>query len=125
MSYTERDAWLDELDLGDWPFEQWRLDELPLRPDFPYSREGRSPPSVIGPIFYRLLQCLGEHDLRESLEWVIETVAVAIEHSSSEAFATWLRHEVWLSPIDVRADLATDRRLWRQVGLFADPRRIR
>ncbi|WP_211251934.1 hypothetical protein, partial [Arenimonas malthae] len=104
MSYTERDAWLDEKASGGWPFERWGVGSLPLRPGFNYLAHPFGV-SGVGSIHHRLLNALGwpyptVTRFEELLAEVVAVVETAIEHSDVDAYESWLRHEVWLPVLD-------------------------
>src|SRR5690348_7029798 len=99
MSYTLRDAWLEEKETGDWPFERWLLPSLDLRDEFDYLCR------VVfdSPILFRLQRAFAEKEperLIATLNEAKEVVEGAIEYSESDACDAWLNHSVWLPRID-------------------------
>lgn len=105
MSYKTYDAWLDEVNTGDWPFERWALPNLDLREDYDYLRRY----SFNSPIIYRLRSNFKPNDrgsLIATLNEAKEIVETAIENSEADAYSAWLGHEVWLPVLDdsIRSD---------------------
>lgn len=110
MSYTELDAWLDEKDLGDWPFNRWGVESFPLRPGHRYFWS-YSCSDTIDRIFYRLQYAFGSSEvgrLEHALQGAVETIRCAIEHSEDDAYTTWLNHDVWLSVVDESLTVSDD-----------------
>lgn len=104
MSWDEKDAWLDELEFGDWPFKRWEIAySLDLREGFTYTQHTRVRRGVDA-IHYRLRNAFGlnrgNEELEVALNKVDQVVTDAVDHSRSEAMTTWLRHEVWLPVLD-------------------------
>lgn len=106
MSYTLRDAWIDEKSRGDWPFLRWDIGSLELRADFDYLRW--SPRPGLQAIAYRLRQAFGRKKTRDDLSAALaeasEIVAAAIEVSETDAFHAWERHETWWPVLDESLD---------------------
>lgn len=104
MSYTERDAWLDEKALGDWPFSRWRVEPFTLREGFRYFGFAHRR-SDVGALQWRLQAVIGRENQSESrlqflLGEAVQVIETAIEHSETDAYCSWLKHDVWLPVLD-------------------------
>lgn len=117
MSLDDVDDWEYEQAL-DWYQTNWSMPELALRPTFDYLKPVPFDSGILG----RLQAAFRVSGIREApelhderativllacLNAVKDTVECAKEISGLDAHAFWMKHEIWIAPIDERISGAT------------------
>lgn len=86
---------MSEPDEFEWPHESYLVPDFRLRPSFDYLEPVPFDPTVVT----RMQQAFGNGNrdvLVTTLNEAREVIESAIENSQSDAYAAWLKHDVWL-----------------------------